>query len=143
MYAINHEKRIARPSTSFEHKNVPPALFDGTTVTQRELDALFTTARAQHKYAMIEFGANWCGDCLDLSRELEESPTREFVQQHLVVLRVDVGNFDHNLEAAHSLGVDMSVIPAAVFVAPDNGRFTASGTKEIQAFLKNLSDRAE
>src|SRR6267143_2082787 len=42
--------------------------FHDIKVTPAMLDDALSGARTQHKLLMVEFGGNWCGDCLALSR---------------------------------------------------------------------------
>src|SRR5881394_1144593 len=73
-------------------------------------------AQTEHKILMVEFGANWCEDCIVLADNLEKGETRDYFQKHFVVLKVDVGRFDKNLDIAKSLGVTLDKgIPTAVF----------------------------
>ena len=104
-----------------------------------EFDTALINARAAHKSLMVEFGATWCSDCQNLSRELEREPLNSCVRKKLHVFRVDIGEFNRNLDIASRLGIDIKngVIPTAVFMPPAaNTRTTKLGTNEILSFLK-------
>src|SRR5437016_5699246 len=88
-------------------------------VSQSTVNNALKKAQSQKKILMVEFGANWCVDCVVLARTLDESPTKKYFQQHFVVLRVDVGKFDHNLDLMKALGVELNAIPTAVFFDQD------------------------
>jgi protein disulfide-isomerase len=122
--------------------SLEPGRFNGAAVTQEELEVAQSQAHALNKFLMIEFGANWCSDCRALSHQLGENSAKDLLREHFVILNVDVGQFDRNLEVAKSLGVDIigRGIPTAVFVSPDRHRSTKYGTRDIQAFLRNLAD---
>lgn len=77
--------------------------FHDIKVTPTMLDQALSGARTQHKLLMVEFGANWCADCLALSRHLEQEGTRDYLEKHFVLFKVDVGEFNRNLEMAKSL----------------------------------------
>jgi len=121
-------------------------------VTSVMLDAARKQATSQQKFLMVEFGANWCEDCIVLADNLEKGETRDYFQKHFVVLKVDVGQFDKNLDIAKSLGVTLDKgIPTAVFFAPDGSKVGATnngelepsrkyGTKQIYAFLKEIAE---
>jgi len=54
------------------------------------------------------------------------------------MLKVDVGEFNRNLDVAKELGIDIrnGVIPTVVFVSPTTDkRTTKVGTNEIVSFL--------
>jgi thioredoxin 1 len=76
-------------------------------------------ARLNHRILMVEFGANWCSDCQELAKELDERGTSVYMKTHVDVVQVDVGEFNRNLDIARSLGIDVNQgIPAAVFIPP-------------------------
>ena len=127
--------------------------FHDIKVTPAMLDDALSGARTQHKLLMVEFGANWCGDCLALSRHFEQGETRDYFEKHFVLFKVDVGEFNRNLETAKLLGVDINQgIPTAVFFAPDGNRIGATnggelgpsqkyGSNQILAFLKEVAEQ--
>ena len=70
---------------------------------------------------LLIFGANWCEDCRALDKALKEGKNAELMQQQFKVVKVDVGNFDHNLDVAQTYGNPLKKgIPAAVLVSSDN-----------------------
>jgi thioredoxin 1 len=121
-------------------------------ITPSMMSEALNKAKAEKKFLMVEFGANWCEDCIVLARNLEEGETRDYFQKHFVILKVDVGQFDRNLDVAKSLGADLNKgIPTAVFFAPDGNRVGGTnkgelepsrkyGTKQIHAFLKEIAE---
>lgn len=87
--------------------------------TLKTIEEARNEARQNHKFLMVEFGADWCSDCLELARTMREPETQPFLQ-NLNLVKVDVGEFNRNLEIARSLGVDVNQgIPAAVFFPPN------------------------
>jgi hypothetical protein len=58
------------------------------------------------------------------------------------VFKIDVGEFNRNLDIAQSLGVDvMQGIPVAVFFAPiGSSTSTRQGTDQILAYLKAVAE---
>ena len=132
-------------------KPKPP--YQEIKVTQTMVDSALKQANAQQKLLMVEFGANWCEYCVVLARDLEQGDTLSYFQKHFVVLKVDVGKFDKNLDIAKSLDVDLQRgIPTAVFFARDGSRIGATnkgelepsrkyGAKQILAFLQDIAER--
>ncbi|HET9131659.1 MAG TPA: thioredoxin family protein, partial [Terriglobia bacterium] len=77
-------------------------------VSKEKFGKALAKARSNRKFLMVEFGANWCEDCIVLAQTLEKGETKSYFKAHFEVLRVDVGRFDHNLEIAKTLGVEMN-----------------------------------
>ncbi|MBG6222979.1 MULTISPECIES: thioredoxin family protein [unclassified Janthinobacterium] len=78
-------------------------------------------AKAAQVPVLLIFGANWCEDCRALDKALKEGKNAELMQQHFKVVKVDVGNFDHNQDVAQAYGNPLKKgIPAAVIVSSDN-----------------------
>ena len=103
------------------------------------IDTAVKSARASHRSLMVEFGADWCSDCQELSRELQREPFQSCVRKNVARLKVDVGEFNRNLDTARSLGIDIKngVIPTAVFFPQTAATPTTKiGTSEILSFLK-------
>jgi thiol-disulfide isomerase/thioredoxin len=130
-----------------------PHIYDDTNVTMAMVDQAVQTAKSQHKFLMVEFGANWCGDCIALARHLEQGQTRDYFRDHFVILKVNVGQFDRNLDLAKTLGVDVSKgIPTAAFFDPDGKRVGATnkgelepaakyGARQICGFLRKIAEQ--
>ena len=87
-----------------------------------------------------------------LAENLDKGETKDYFRQHFVVLRVDVGEFNRNLEIPEAVGVKLNAIPTAAFFAPDGDRIGATnnmelepsrryGTTQILAFLKEVAER--
>jgi thioredoxin 1 len=145
---------LAVPVVTIAQQNAPQLqIYQPTNVTPGMLAHAIKTAREQNKFLMVEFGANWCEDCVALARNLEQGETRDYFQKHFVVLKVDVGQFNRNLDVARSLGVDLDKgIPTAAFFAPDGNKVGATnkgelepsrkyGSKQIYAFLREIAER--
>lgn len=68
-------------------------------------------------HVLLVFGANWCPDCREFEKRSVNPPLKPFLDQHFAVVRVDVGEFDHNLDTVEKYGKPISKgIPAAVIL---------------------------
>ena len=66
------------------------------------------------------FGANWCEDCRALDKALQGT-SHTLIQGKFDVVKIDVGNFDKNLELDARYGHPIKTgIPAVVVVDADN-----------------------
>jgi len=77
-------------------------------------------AQAAHKSVLLVFGANWCPDCRVLDSALHAKGATSISDQ-FVVVKVDVGNFDKNLELAKRYEVPLRKgIPAAALLSGED-----------------------
>jgi thioredoxin len=98
-------------------------------------------AKALKRFLMVEFGADWCEDCVVLAQHLKNGVSGAYFQKHFEILTVDTGHSDRNLDVAESLGVDMNHgIPAALFFAPDGRRIGATNHGELEPARTYSSD---
>ena len=77
-------------------------------------------AKSNGKLLMVIFGGNWCEDCRVLHAKLAESPVKEYAEKHFVIVSINIGEMNANLQIAKDLGVDLKQgVPAAGFFGPD------------------------
>lgn len=121
-------------------------------------------AKADIKHALIEakvenlpviliFGANWCEECRALSATIKTGKNAAQINKEFKVVKVDVGNFEHNLDIAKSYGNPIGGgIPGATILSPDNkiiyvtkpGELSTARSKGddgIYNFLKQVSEK--
>jgi thiol:disulfide interchange protein len=112
------------------------------TPTVESIDQARAEALLNHKVLMVEFEADWCSDCWDLSKSLQERDIRDYLVRHVEALHVDVGQFNRNLDIARYLGVDVNQgIPAAVFFLPEQvPAFRKIGNAQILAYIHQLAE---
>ncbi len=131
----------------------PPggAIYDPVADPAADIAAAMTAAAADGKSVLLDFGADWCPDCIVLARMFEMPAFAEYLAG-VHVVRIDVGFWDHNLDVSAAYGDPISVgIPAVVLVSPTgevlgstaDGRLAsaASMTPEaVLAVLRSLGD---
>ncbi len=85
-----------------------------------EVQAALKAAKAGNKLVLIVFGANWCGDCKLLDMEMHQGELARLVKDRLVVVKVDVGRFDRNLDVANQYGkILKNGVPSVALVRAD------------------------
>jgi thiol-disulfide isomerase/thioredoxin len=108
-------------------------------------------AAAEGKMLMVTFGANWCPDCLKLHDNLQAADTRAYVEKHFEVVEIDVGDSRKSAAVKRDLGINVNVIPLALFYSPDGelvgdtvaGELKPSrhySSREIRDFLREVVD---
>jgi thioredoxin 1 len=84
------------------------------------LNAALAQARTSNKKVLAIFGANWCPDCRELDKAIHGKSEAQITAK-FVVVKIDVGQFDRNLELAKAYGNPIKKgIPAAVVLTADN-----------------------
>ena len=67
------------------------------------------------KYILLTMGGNWCPDCRTLGEYFTRKDIRDWLDQRFIVVTVDVGEWDKNLDIAERYGNPISEgIPALV-----------------------------
>jgi len=113
--------------------------YDEAADATTELRVGLRTARQQHKHLLVIFGANWCPDCRALDAALR-TKVGKLIDTSLVVVKVDVGNFDKNMQlSAHYGTPTQKGIPAAVIVDADDHVVYATKAGEL-ANVRRMSD---
>jgi protein disulfide-isomerase len=93
--------------------------------------ALAAASRSQVPVLVI-FGANWCEDCRALDTAMKSGRNAELLAKSFKVVKVDVGNFNRNLDLAQAYGNPIAKgIPAAVVLSPGNQVLYATRAGEL------------
>jgi hypothetical protein len=84
-----------------EVDQVPPELpkpFSGQVITTRQLKDFISKALELKKQPLVIFGANWCPDAQYLEAVMGMLTVTKLLAQHYEIMRVDVGDYDQNME---------------------------------------------
>lgn len=94
--------------------------YDEAADARQDVRVALKTAAAENKAVLIVFGGNWCGDCKVLDMEMHQGDLARLVEQRLVVVKVDVGRFDRNLDVAAQYGkILKNGVPSVALVRAD------------------------
>jgi thioredoxin 1 len=78
-------------------------------------------AAATNTPVILIFGANWCPDCQALNAALKHGASAALLARDFKVVKINVGQFDKNLDVAKSYGVPLEKgIPAVAIISPRN-----------------------
>src|SRR6266850_2148579 len=107
--------------------------YDEAADAKADLKQALNASKADQQPVLVIFGANWCKDCRALDAALQTGRNAELV-------KIDVGNFDKNLDVAEAYGNPIKKgIPAAVVLSPDNKVLYATRLGEL-ADARNMSE---
>ncbi|NYF53010.1 thioredoxin family protein [Tunturiibacter gelidoferens] len=119
-------------------------LYSETANANADIAAAMVTARREHKRIILDFGANWCGDCQVLDYYYRQSPNAELLAKHFLVVHIDTGHVDHNVDVAKKYHVpiahgipSLAVIDAhgTLLYAEHEKEFEHTSVEAVTAFL--------
>ncbi|GAA0745153.1 thioredoxin family protein [Ideonella azotifigens] len=114
--------------------------YNETADAKAELRDALAQAGQSKLPVLVIFGANWCEDCRALDAALKSGKNAELMAKSFKVVKVDVGNFNRNLDLANSYGNPIKKgIPAAVVLSPDNQLIYATRGGEL-ADARHMSE---
>jgi thiol:disulfide interchange protein len=120
-------------------------LYSETADPTADINAALARARAEHKHVLLDFGGNWCSDCQVLDILYHQSPNAELLDKNYIVVHVNIGHMDKNVDIAKKYNVPITKGVPALAVLDANGKLLyAEKEKEfehptpeaITAFLK-------
>lgn len=83
-------------------------------------------AAATHKRILLDFGGNWCADCHVLDFYLHNSQNRPILASNFVLVDVNVGEYDANLDIAKQYGIPLEKGVPALAVLTEKGKLLYS-----------------
>ena len=119
-----------------------PAPYDPATNAQADVAAAMAKAKASSKLLLIDLGANWCADCRILSGVMDLPEVRAFIDKHYVVVRVDIGRIDRNLDIPARYGVkDVTAVPNLLII-DRKGRLVDAGHTAATSDARYMTPQA-
>jgi thiol:disulfide interchange protein len=103
-----------------------PAIYPDPAQAQTQIAAALKTAAQTHKRVLLDFGADWCGDCIVLDRYLHNDENRSLLESNFVLVHVNVGMYDANLDLAKKYGIPLEKGVPAMAVLSETGKLLYS-----------------
>jgi thiol:disulfide interchange protein len=122
-------------------QNVPfvkKHLYSETANPTADIAAALKQARAQNKRVILDFGGDWCGDCQVLDIYMHQSPNAEILAKHFIVVHVDIGQMDHNVDVAERYKVPIKKGVPALAVLDAHGKLLYSQTNKEFENMRNM-----
>jgi thioredoxin 1 len=121
---------LATPSArSLERDIYPPP-----QQAKADLSAALAASAAAHKRVILDFGGNWCPDCHALDRYFQDPANRELLDAHYVLVHINVGRMNENLDIAERYRIPLRKGVPALAVLGDGGELLYSQrTGEFEA----------
>jgi thiol:disulfide interchange protein len=138
---------VAHTTAAVAPRDRGGAVYDPRRDAAADIAAAKKASAKDGRPVLIDFGADWCPDCLVLNTTFERPVTAQLLAAYHVV-RVDVGEFDHNLDVAgpyvdlHTSGIPaLAVVDSSgrLDVATNGGEFANARSmpeSQVDTFLK-------
>lgn len=84
-----------------------PQLYRADANATQDIRQALATAGQQHKNVLLDFGGNWCIDCHVLENAFHQPRIAPLLNDNYIVVHVDVGKYDKNLNLAKKYHVDL------------------------------------
>lgn len=100
-------------------------VYDESADAGHHIKAALARASEKGKRArnvVLVFGANWCKDCRALDAHMHNPELAAMIEKNFVVVKVDVGRMDKNVELAGKYGVPVANGIPAIAVLDSRGK---------------------
>jgi len=101
-------------------------IYPDPSQAKSDIAAALKVAAAGHKRVLLDFGGNWCGDCIVLDMYLHNPDNRPILEANFVLVHVNVGHMDENTDIAARYQVPLSKGVPALAVLSEQGKLLYS-----------------
>jgi thiol:disulfide interchange protein len=107
-----------------------------------DLAAALKTSAGAHKRILLDFGGNWCGDCQVLDLYFHDATNLPILNANFVVVHVNIGHMDANLEIAEKYGIPLHKGVPALAVLDEKGALLYSQKSGEFEDMRNMESAA-
>jgi thioredoxin-related protein len=126
-------------SDTLEPVSVKKDLYPADADARREIEDALKQAATENKRVLLIFGGNWCYDCHVLDRALHEGSAGQVMKESFLLVHVDIGEGDKNLDLAKKYKIPLEKgVPAVAILGGDGRLLYSSGDGEFEAARKML-----
>ena len=119
-----------------------PDIYPPPEQAQADLAAALKLAAAQHRRVIVDFGGNWCTDCHVLDNYMHDATNRPLIDAGFLVVHVNVGRIDQNLNIAERYGIQLKKGVPAVAVLSSQGKLLYSQTQGEFQDMRHMDSSA-
>ncbi len=93
-----------------------------------DVEAALKEAAKTKRRVLVDFGGNWCGDCIVLDKYLQEAGNADLLRKHYIVVHVNVGDkgITDNFAVAERFGIPLQKGVPALAVLDSDGKLVFS-----------------
>lgn len=112
----------ANPPAQVVNHNIYP----DPSQARADLARALQTAAATHKRVLLDFGGNWCGDCMVLDLYFHDPANQPILQANYALVDINIGQYDANLDLAQQYGIPLKKGVPALAVLDEHGHLLYS-----------------
>jgi len=101
-------------------------IYDESANAHQQVAAAIAEATKSGKNVVLDFGANWCGDCHALDAQMHSPDLAPMIEKNYVVVHVDVGRFTKNQDLAKKYNVPLNKGIPALAILDSHGNLLFS-----------------
>jgi thiol:disulfide interchange protein len=101
-------------------------IYSATANAHADIAQAIRTATREHKRVLLDFGGNWCGDCQVLDIYMHQAPNDAVLAKRFVVVHVDIGKYDKNLDLAEKYNIPLKRGVPAMAILGSHGKLLYS-----------------
>jgi thiol:disulfide interchange protein len=114
--------------------SVKKDLYPADADAKKEIDEAVQRAKVEKKRVLLVFGGNWCYDCHVLDRALHEGSAGQVMKESFLLVHVDIGEGDKNLDLLRKYKIPLDKgVPAVAILGSDGGLLYSSVEGEFEA----------
>ena len=128
-----------KPTPSIDNGVLEPVtvktdLYPAGVDAKKEIDEAMKEAAIEKKRVLLIFGGNWCYDCHVLNRALHEGAAGKIVKKSFLLVHVDIGEGEKNLDLTKLYKIPLDKGVPAVAILDNGGKLLySSGDGEFEA----------
>ena len=115
-----------KPAEAPDEEPGQAALYPDIAQAKQDIAAALAQAGKENKRVLLDFGGNWCGDCQVLNIYFHAPANRALLDRNYVLVPVNVGHLDQNLDLATKYGVPLVKGVPALAVLDSKGELLYS-----------------
>lgn len=97
-------------------------IYSDTANAHADIAQALHTAALQHKHVIVDFGGNWCGDCIVLDIYFHQPQNLPILEQNYTLVHVNIGHYDQNLDIAEKYNIPLKHGVPLLMVLDAHGR---------------------
>lgn len=117
-------------------------IYPDPSLAKTQIAAALRTAAREHKRVLLDFGGNWCADCIVLNMYFHNAENLPLLEKNYVMVYVNVGELDTNLDIAEKYGVPVAHGVPEVAVLSETGKLIYSSKDKALELAVQHGDTA-